>query len=115
LTVSVTTDHASYRVGQPVTITLTETNTGTRDATVLTGGGIIHASAAGPLGAVWVFGDPRVITTALGVLHPGQSRTFTLVWNGQTNVPGGRVVPGSYAVFAGVDGLLGAAVIHVGT
>jgi hypothetical protein len=115
LTVSVTTDHASYGVGQPVVITLTETNTGTRDATVLNGGQILHASATGSLGAVWVYRDLRYIATGLGVLHPGQSRTFTLVWNGLANVPGGSVVPGSYTVFAGVDGLLGAAVIHVGT
>jgi hypothetical protein len=115
LTVSVTTDHASYRVGQPVTITLTETNTGKSDATVLTGGQILHASVSGPLGPVWVYRDPRAIATGHGVLHPGQSRTFTLTWDGKANVPGGLVVPGSYTVFAGVDGLLGAAVIHVRT
>lgn len=114
LVVSVRTDRASYQVGQPVTITLTETNTSRRDVPALFGARILNATVTGPKGPVWQFRDLRASATFLGVLHAGQSRTFTLTWDGAANLPGGAVVPGRYTVRAGVDGVSGAAVFTRG-
>jgi len=105
LTVRVTTDQFSYRVGSPVRITLTETNTTNHDVQVLSGGQVLRASVTGPRGPVWTYRDLRMIPTRIGVLHPGESRQLTVVWNGRPNVPGAAVVPGTYTVFAGVDGV----------
>jgi hypothetical protein len=113
LTVSVTTSRTSYLAGQPVTITLTETNRGKTDARVMTGAQILNGSVSSLAGRVWVYRDLREIATGIGVLHPGESRTFTLLWNGRPNQTGARVVPGFYAVRVGVDGLSAAALIQI--
>jgi hypothetical protein len=109
LVVSVTTDRASYRVGQSVAIRLTETNTSSHDVPALFGARILNATVTGPKGPVWQFRDLRASLTFLGVLHAGQSRTFTLTWNGAPDLPGAAVVPGAYTVRAGVDSVSGAA------
>jgi hypothetical protein len=47
-------------------------------------------------------------------LGPGQSRTFTVVWNGRANLPGARLVPGAYTIQASLDGVSGTAVVRLG-
>lgn len=112
--VSVTTDRASYRPGQPVTITLTETNTTGHDVPAVFGCQILSASATGPGGPVWRYRDMRLCPTIVGVLHAGESRRFTLVWDGRPHAPGARLVPGVYTIRAGVDGVSGTAVVRIG-
>ena len=109
LALKVTTDQASYRVGQPVTVTLTETNTSNHDVPALFGAQILNATVSGPKGPVWQFHDRRLSPTILGVLHAGQTRQLTLTWDGTPNLLGASVVPGTYTVKAGVDGVSGTA------
>ncbi|MBX6313471.1 MAG: hypothetical protein IRY99_11230 [Isosphaeraceae bacterium] len=113
LVVMVTTDRRAYRIGQPVQITVTETNTSDQPVTVLVGCQILKASVSNTGGAIWVFRDLRLCPTGRGVLEAGQSRQFVLVWNGQPNIPGGEVLPGRYRVQAGVDGVFGATTIRI--
>jgi len=114
LAVSVTTDRASYRGGQPVTVTLTETNTTGHDVPAVFGCQILGASATGPGGTVWRYRDRRLCATFVGVLHAGESRRFTLVWDGRPDAPGARLAPGVYTVRAGVDGVSGTAAVRIG-
>jgi hypothetical protein len=113
LVVRVTTDRASYGLKQSVTITLTETNTSGQPVPVLTGCQILSASAGGPLGPVWRYRDLRLCPTGQGMLAAGQSRQFTIVWNGLANLPGGRLVRGWYVIHAGADGVSGTAIVRI--
>jgi uncharacterized repeat protein (TIGR01451 family) len=114
--VPVTTDRAVYRIGQPVTITITETNTSNHDIQVLTGCQILHATVTKGGATVWRFIDARECPTGLGVLHAHQSRHFTLIWNGKFNIPNlppGISHTGTFVIHAGVDGVSGSATIVI--
>jgi hypothetical protein len=113
LAVTVTTNHASYLLKQPVTITITERNTSDKDVLVSTGCQILSGSATGPLGPVWVYRDPRDCVTGRMVLHAGQSRQLTFGWNGLPDLPHAHAVRGWYVIRAGVDGTSNVAVIRI--
>jgi hypothetical protein len=113
LDVSVQTDRASYAVGQPVTITVTEMNRSNHDVTVLTGGQILTASVSGDRGVVWVYHDPRRLPTGHGVLYAGQSRRFTIVWDGHPSFPFGGALPGTYTIAADIDSVVGTTKIRL--
>ena len=105
LSLSISTGRPSYSVGQTVVITLTETNTSRHDVPVMMGAQILSGSITGVNGPVWVFRDMMMGPTYRGVLHPGQTRKLTLVWDGAANIPGTPVLPGVLRIRAGVDGL----------
>lgn len=113
LAVTVTTDRASARPGQPIVVTVTETNRSTHDVPVLMGAHILSGTATGAAGPVWVYRDARMMPTFRGVLHPGQTRKLSFVWNGTPDLPGARVAPGVYTIRAGVDGVLGTATVRI--
>jgi hypothetical protein len=115
LVVKVATNRSTYTPGQPMLITITETNAGTTPVSVLTGARILNGSVTGPDGTVWVYRDLRMIATGRGVLRPGQTRAFTMLWNGLNDVAGGKIAPGTYMVRAGVDGLTSTVAVHIGS
>jgi hypothetical protein len=101
LVVKLSTDHQVYRRGQPVVMTLTETNTSQQDITVESGpslGGFFvthhgHTVWASNAGVQPMF----VVVRTLG---PGQSITQSATWDGQSNIgpsstPTGHLVVGS--------------------
>jgi hypothetical protein len=116
LVVKVTTDKAAYKLGQPVAITLTETNTSNQAVRVLIGCQILNGSVAKHGATVWRFIDMRECATGFGTLAAHASRQFTLVWNGKFNIPGlphALAHTGTFVVHAGVDGAIGAATIVI--
>ena len=88
LAVSLTTDHSVYHRGQPVVITLTETNISSHDLTVL--GPIINGrfSITHNGAPVWISnkGPLPLFPIAPEILKPGQSITLQAVWDGRSNV-----------------------------
>jgi hypothetical protein len=88
LAVSLTTDHSVYHRGQPVVITLTETNISSHDLTVLgpifNGRFTITHNGA----PVWISnkGPVPLFPIAPEILKPGQSITLQAVWDGRSNV-----------------------------
>lgn len=113
LVVTVTTDHAVYQRGQPVSITVTEKNTSRHDVPVLVGCQILSVSGSSNGSPVWRFRDLRECATGRGVLHAGQSRQFTVVWNGRPNVSGSHFTHGWVVLRGGLDGAAGTAIIRI--
>lgn len=113
LQVTVTTDHAVYVRGEPVRITVTEKNLTNHDVPVLIGCQILNASASHNGATVWRYRDMRECATGRGVLHAGQSRQFTVVWNGRSDVSGTRFTTGWVVLHGSLDGVQGTAVVRV--
>ncbi len=99
LSYSLTTDQATYQVGQPIQFTFTETNTSTQPVGVGIGpvnsgfdvvhdGETVWASNTGPL--------PLFILFRL--LQPGQSITLTATWNGIPNLAPPTTLTGGFTV-----------------
>ncbi len=101
LVVKLSTDHQVYRRGQPVVITLTETNTSQHDITVDSGPSIDGFFVTHNGRKVWASNagvQPMFILVR--TLAPGQSITQSATWNGQSNIgpsstPTGHLVVGS--------------------
>ena len=101
--VTVATDKAIYRPGEPVRFTLTVTNTGAAPVTVTRSSGqrydFIVRSADGA--EVWRWSRGRFFTQALEeeTIGPGRSLTFAETWDQRDN-DGRQVPPGAYQVVA---------------
>ena len=112
LVVGITTDRAVYRVGRPVTITLTETNEGTEAAGVgVCGPSRVAISRQG----VEVWQQPaRGPCPALALLlPPGQSRQYTVIWPGRFNEHRGTPKAGLFLIQATLDGVSATATIRI--
>jgi hypothetical protein len=82
---TLTTDKSVYKVGQPIHITLTETNTTNTDVVLPNmkqGGGF---TVSQKLKNVWKSRGTRPRATTF-TLQPGQTHTVTVTWNGRPNV-----------------------------
>jgi Intracellular proteinase inhibitor len=87
LAVSLTTDHSVYQRGQPVNITLTETNISSHDVQVTLGPSIDGFSITHNGALVWISNKgpvPQFLTVE--TLKPGQSITLQATWDGRSNV-----------------------------
>ena len=101
LVVKLSTDHQVYRRGQPVVITLTETNTSQQDIIVESGPSLAGFFVTHNGRRVWASNagvQPMFILVR--TLEPGQSITQSATWNGQSNIgpsstPTGHLVVGS--------------------
>jgi len=101
LVVKLSTDHQVYRRGQPVVITLTETNTSQHDITVTSGPSVDGFFVTHNGRKVWASNagvQPMFILVR--TLAPGQSITQSATWTGQSNIgpsstPTGHLVVGS--------------------
>ncbi len=79
-----TTDQSEYTVGQPIQITLSETNTSDQPVTVNSGPSVFQITKSGFLVAdVSGTGGTQ---SATETLQPGQSFTQTATWNGVANI-----------------------------
>jgi len=87
LAVSLTTDHSFYQLGQPVNITLTETNISSHDVTVECGPCIDAFFITQDGAAVWTSANkgPVPMYILVETLKPGQSLTLKATWNGMPN------------------------------
>ncbi len=86
LAVSLTTDHSSYNLGQPVNITLTETNISSHDVTVEFGPSIDGFSITQNGDTVWTSNNgPIPMYILMETLKPGQSFTLKATWDGIQN------------------------------
>jgi len=115
LKVVLTTDKNTYQVGQPVQVTITETNTSNQDAKVLVGCQILQGSVTRNGVEVWHYVDQRECATFQTVLHAHQSRQLSLEWNGVFSSPGAQSLPrtGTFVFHAGVDGVNGTATFTI--
>jgi len=109
LAVTLTTDQPSYQVGQPVRITLTETNATNHDVTVAEGCGINDFWVTQNGVELWRKSKdgPQPLCPIFlgGVLHAHESRSFNALWDGHT-VEGPPGTPtGVVDVFGRVDGV----------
>ncbi len=101
LVVKLSTDHQVYRRGEPVVITLTETNTSQHAITVEQGPSMVGITVNHNGREVWASNRGiQPMFVALRTLAPGQSITETTTWTGQSNVGSswaatGRLVIGS--------------------
>ena len=87
LAVSLTTDHSLYQRGQPVVITLTETNISSHDVQVVSGPSIDGFSITHNGAPVWVSNKgPVPLYLSVETLKLGQSFTLQVVWDGRSNV-----------------------------
>jgi len=101
LVVKLSTDHKVYQQGQPVVMTLTETNTSQHDITVQSGpslGGFFVTHNGRRVWASNAGVQPMFIL--IRTLEPGQSIAQSASWNGQSNIspsltPAGHLVVGS--------------------
>ena len=105
LVVKLSTNHQVYRRGQPVVMTLTETNTSQQDVSV----------ESGPsLGGFFVSRDGRRVWASntgvqpmfvlMRTLEPGQSITQSATWNGQSDIGPPSTPMGHLAVGSEVAG-----------
>ncbi len=105
LTLAVQLDHHAAKVGQPILLTLTETNIGTTAATINDGAGIVAAALRDGKGhPVWQYHDLRLLPTFKGNLPPGASRQVSIQWDGKANLPGAKIKAGWYTFHLLIDG-----------
>jgi|GEM_PF-1254103 len=105
LVVKLSTDHQVYRRGQPVVITLTETNTSQQDIIVESGPSLAGFFVTHNGRRVWASNagvEPMFIL--MRTLEPGQSITQSATWNGQSNIGPARTATGHLVVGSQVEG-----------
>jgi hypothetical protein len=106
-TVSLTTDHAVYQVGQPIIMTLTRTNTSDHEINVefgpaidgffvIQGGVEVWRSNLGP--------QPQALFIGLMPLKPGESFTQSATWDGRPNEGPSTTLTGEFEVHSEVQG-----------
>lgn len=101
LVVKLSTDHQVYRRGQPVVITLTETNTSQHDISVESGPSLGGFFVTHNGRRVWASNTGiQPLFVLIRTLEPGESITQSATWNGQSNIgpswtPTGHLVVGS--------------------
>jgi hypothetical protein len=106
LVVKLSTDHHVYRRGQPVVITLTETNTSQHDITVEPGPSLGGFFVTHNCRRVWASNagvQPMFILVR--TLEPGQSITQSATWNGQSNIGPAWTATGHLVVGSQVEGV----------
>jgi Intracellular proteinase inhibitor len=100
----VTTNKAAYRIGQPVRITVTFRNGGTVEAALPSGKVREHITITQGSTVVWDATRP-VPLGHIKTIQPGQTITFTKVWDGRPNQPGvHQLEPGTYSVNVEIGG-----------
>ncbi|MGC8643542.1 MAG: hypothetical protein ACP5XB_27105 [Isosphaeraceae bacterium] len=105
LVVKLTTDHRVYRAGQPVVMTLTETNTSQNPINIVEGPSTSGFLAARAGRKVWASNagiQPMFVMSQ--TLQPGQSITLSTTWNGQSQVGRRGPVLGRVAISTQIPG-----------
>ena len=90
---TLTTDKTIYKVGQPIQITLTETNTTNAAIVSPSVKGLGSFTASQHFKDVWKSKGSKLASLSF-TLQPGQTHTITVTWNGHANVgPHSRSTP----------------------
>ena len=82
---TLTTDKTIYKVGQPIQITLTETNTTNAAIVSPKVKGLDSFNASQDFKDVWKSKGSKLAAPSF-TLQPGQTHTITVIWNGHANV-----------------------------
>jgi DNA polymerase IIIc chi subunit len=94
LSYALTTNQSTYEAGQPVKITLTETNTTSQAVQVITGPDTDNFVVSENGVAIWVSEPIGLNLAELTTLQPGQSVTDSATWDGVPNEGPSRVLAG---------------------
>jgi hypothetical protein len=82
---TLTTNKTIYKVGQPIQVTLTETNTTSSPVTSPTKAGVDSFTASQKFKDDWKSRGSKLAAPSY-TLQPGQTHTITVTWNGHANV-----------------------------
>jgi hypothetical protein len=82
---TLTTDKSIYKVGQPIHVTLTETNTTNNDVVLPSPTLQTGFTVSRDFKIIWKSKRARPVATPI-TLQPGQTHTVTVTWNGRANV-----------------------------
>ena len=99
VSVKLTTDHRVYQAGEPVVITLTETNTSQHAVNIVEGPSTSGFLASRGGRKVWASNagiEPMFLVSR--TLQPGQSITLSATWNGQSDNGSGASVYGRVTI-----------------
>ncbi len=100
LSVTLTTNKSAYRLGQPVSMTLTLTNKSDASATITPNPSFDGFYASRENLVVWHHVATAGPDASLSIA-PGQTVTFTTTWNGRPNQAGAKGLhPGTYTLVA---------------
>lgn len=99
LVTNLTTDHSVYHKGQPVLMTLTETNTSPHDITIVVGPSIDGFVVSQNGKAVWASNTGlQPMFLGLETLKPGKSITLQATWDGRSNIGPASIPTGALVV-----------------
>jgi hypothetical protein len=105
LVVKLTTDHTVYHLGQPVLMTLTETNTSKHDINIGLGPSVDGFFVTWNGHEVWASNTgPQPQFILLKTLKPGESVTLSATWNGHSNIGPASTPTGTLVVHSQVAG-----------
>ncbi len=106
LVMKLSTDHQVYHRGQPVVITLTETNTSQHEITVGSGPSLGGFFVTHNGRKVWASNaEIQPMFVLLKTLEPGQSLTQSAIWNGQSNIGPAWTVSGHLVIGSQIEGV----------
>jgi hypothetical protein len=97
---TLTTDQTIYKVGQPIRITLTETNTTNAILVSPSITGLDSFTASQNFKNVWKSRGSKLAAPSF-TLAPGQTHTITVTWNGHANVgsvPRSKPLTGTFLI-----------------
>ena len=105
LVVKLTTDHTVYHLGQPVVMTLTETNTSKHDINIGLGPSIDGFFVTQNGHEVWASNTGiQPLFILLRTLKPGESVKLTATWNGHSNLGPASTPTGTLVVHSQIPG-----------
>ena len=112
LAVRLSTNHQVYRRGEPVVITLTETNTTDQAVTVEQGPSMAGITVSHDGRVIWASNQGvQPMFVLLRTLDPGQSITETTTWNGQSNFGPARAATGRLVIGSQAAGVRPASIL----
>ena len=106
LLVKLTTNERVYRPGQPVVMTLTETNTSQQEISVFLGPSTTGFFATHDGRRVWASNtgiQPMFLVSQ--TVKPGESITLSATWNGHSNIGPASAVSGHVQIGSQVEGV----------
>ncbi len=114
VTLALTTDHPTYRRGQPIRMKLVLTDVGDQAVSLLASAGVASEFTVSRDAKVVWHSKPGGPALQALTLQPGQSLTRTAVWNARPRHGGlTRLTPGIYTIQASEGGYTGTATVRI--
>jgi hypothetical protein len=105
LKIALTTDQTVYHKGQPIVMTLTETNTSKRSEMVVLGPSTDGFYVTQNGVEVWASNTgPQPLFLLVKTIKPGGSLTLSATWNGHTNIGPPSSPTGTFVVHSQIPG-----------